>query len=174
MRFTRICRGIHADIVKQIRFSGPMPIASFMQLSLANPRDGYYMTKENTITPEGDFITSPEIHQMFGELVGAWILREWSIAGSPNQFEYLELGPGRGTLARDVVNTISLLLSKMDRDDVECNLSLLEISPILSKLQAKTLGATVTDVLSDNDGGPYMTAVKDNIKIKWFRFWVYN
>ena len=148
-----------------------MPIATFMQQALVNPRDGYYTTRD-TIKPEGDFITSPEIHQMFGELIGAWVVQEWHIAGGADRFEYLELGPGRGTLTRDVVATISHLLQKMERTDVQYNLSLMEISPKLSQLQAETLSANITDILDDKNGGPYMIATKDNMTIKWFRVWV--
>jgi len=148
-----------------------MPIASFMQQALAAPREGYYITRD-PITPDGDFITSPEIHQMFGELVGTWVLQEWSIAGGPEKFEYFELGPGRGTLARDVVATFSHLFEKMNRTDVQYKINFLEISPVLSQQQAETLSATITEVLDDKNGGPYMTAAKDNISISWFRFWV--
>ena len=150
-----------------------MPIATLMQQALVNPRDGYYTTRD-TIKPDGDFITSPEIHQMFGELLGAWVVQEWQIAGGPDKFEYLELGPGRGTLARDIISTISHLLQKVDRTDVQYNLSLLEISPVLSQQQAETLSATITEVLDDKNGGPYMTAMRDNMTIKWFRVWVTN
>ena len=59
MRFTRVCRNLHNEIARHIRFSGPMPIANFMQMALANPRSGYYVTRD-PITPEGDFVTSPE------------------------------------------------------------------------------------------------------------------
>ena len=62
------------------------------------------------------------------ELIGAWILNEWTTAGGPDQFEYLELGPGRGTLAKDVIRTIQQLLTKIEKNDVKINVKLLEIS----------------------------------------------
>ena len=65
---------------------------------------------------------------MKSELIGAWILNEWTTAGGPDQFEYLELGPGRGTLAKDVIRTIQQLLIKLEKTDVKINMNLLEIS----------------------------------------------
>ena len=80
---------------------------------------------------------------MFGELIGAWILQEWTIAGKPDSFEYLELGPGRGTLAKDALNAIQSLLDKVENGDDKktmINIRFVEVSPVLSKKQAEVLG----------------------------------
>ena len=80
---------------------------------------------------------------MFGELIGAWILQEWAIAGKPDSFEYLELGPGRGTLAKDALNAIQTLLDKVENEDdkkTKINIRFVEVSPVLSKKQAEALG----------------------------------
>ena len=82
---------------------------------------------------------------MFGELIGAWILQEWTVAGKPDSFEYLELGPGRGTLAKDALNAIQTLLDKIsenkeDSQKTQINVRFVEVSPVLSKKQAEVLG----------------------------------
>ena len=87
---------------------------------------------------------------MFGELIGAWILQEWTIAGKPKSFEYLELGPGRGTLAKDALNAIQTLLDKVDDDKkTMINVKFVEVSPVLSKKQAETLGKTCFGDIED-------------------------
>lgn len=86
----------------QIRQHGPMSIASFMALALTHPRQGYY--KQGTaIGAAGDFITAPEISQMFGELIGFFLVNLWQQMGQPSAFTLLELGPGRGTLMADIM-----------------------------------------------------------------------
>ena len=88
--------------------------------ALTNPTSGYYTTRDPLDQSEGtdssDFVTSPEIHQIFGELLGAWLLQEWITAGSPGQIEYLELGPGRGTLAKDIISVVIDLRNKVRRN----------------------------------------------------------
>ncbi|MEO0411155.1 MAG: SAM-dependent methyltransferase [Pseudomonadota bacterium] len=87
---------ILADIAK----TGPMPLDQYMTLCLAHPEHGYYMTKE-PFGRDGDFITAPEISQMFGELIGLWIGDLWTRQGQPDGPTLIELGPGRGTLMAD-------------------------------------------------------------------------
>jgi len=86
----------------QIRQHGPMSIASYMALALTHPRKGYY--KQGTaIGAAGDFITAPEISQMFGELIGFFLVNLWQQMDQPAAFTLLELGPGRGTLMADIM-----------------------------------------------------------------------
>lgn len=73
-----------------------------MRQCLTNPSGGYYINKD-PFGKKGDFITSPEISQMFGELVGIWHLTEWMKQNKPSSFRFVELGPGRGTLMSDVL-----------------------------------------------------------------------
>ncbi|MGV8955577.1 MAG: class I SAM-dependent methyltransferase, partial [Cypionkella sp.] len=86
----------------QIRTTGPMSVATYMGLCLTHPTKGYYKTAD-PLGAAGDFITAPEISQMFGELLGFFIVSLWQQMGSPREFTVLELGPGRGTLMADVL-----------------------------------------------------------------------
>jgi NADH dehydrogenase [ubiquinone] 1 alpha subcomplex assembly factor 7 len=80
---------------------GPITLQHYM--GEANAR--YYASRDPLGT-EGDFVTAPEISQMFGELVGLWLADVWIRAGRPENAHYVELGPGRGTLARDALRAM--------------------------------------------------------------------
>lgn len=86
----------------QIRANGPMSIASYMTLCLTHPRHGYYK-QTDPLGARGDFITAPEISQMFGELIGFFCVNLWQQMGEPRSFTLLEPGPGRGTLMQDAL-----------------------------------------------------------------------
>jgi SAM-dependent MidA family methyltransferase len=91
-----------ALIDMQLSQTGPMSLASYMGLCLGHPRHGYYR-QGKAIGAAGDFITAPEVSQMFGELVGAFLADLWAQMGGPAPFTLRELGPGRGTLLADAL-----------------------------------------------------------------------
>ncbi|KAJ2517164.1 hypothetical protein GGI11_003237 [Coemansia sp. RSA 2049] len=93
-----LCKHIRDIIVA----TGPMTLAKYMQLSLTSPVGGYY-TRGQAIGGDGDFVTSPEISQMFGEIMAVWYVMHWQMLGSPADTVFVELGPGRGTLVDDVL-----------------------------------------------------------------------
>ncbi|MHB1109840.1 MAG: class I SAM-dependent methyltransferase [Devosia sp.] len=86
----------------QIRANGPISIASYMALCLTHPHQGYYK-QADPLGPRGDFMTAPEISQMFGELIGFFCVNLWQQMAEPKSFTLLELGPGRGTLMQDAL-----------------------------------------------------------------------
>lgn len=86
----------------QIRTTGPMSVATYMGLSLTHPHKGYYKGAD-PLGAKGDFITAPEISQMFGELLGFFFVNLWQQMSQPKEFTLLELGPGRGTLMADML-----------------------------------------------------------------------
>jgi NADH dehydrogenase [ubiquinone] 1 alpha subcomplex assembly factor 7 len=143
-----------ADIRRKIATSGPMPVAQFMELALSHPEHGYYM-RGDPIGRGGDFITAPEISQMFGELIGLWAAVVWRMTGAPASFRLIELGPGRGTLMLD-----ALRASKAAADfRLALSVHLVETSPRLRERQRETLagaGVPMTwyDHLADVPAGP--------------------
>ncbi|MDF0601544.1 SAM-dependent methyltransferase [Psychromarinibacter sp. C21-152] len=89
-------------MIRRIAAAGPMTVAEFMAESLMDPEHGYYATRDPFGTG-GDFITAPEISQMFGELIGLSLAQSWMDQGAPAPFTLAELGPGRGTLMADAL-----------------------------------------------------------------------
>ena len=123
-----------AHLKRRITDEGPLSVARFMEDALGHPRLGYYMGRD-PFGREGDFITAPEISQMFGELIGLWCVVEWQAMGEPTPVNLVELGPGRGTLMAD-----ALRAGHGVEDFLESvSLSLVEISPSLKGLQEETL-----------------------------------
>ena len=85
-----------------------MSVAQFMTIALLDPKDGYYPNRES-IGAAGDFITAPEVSQMFGELIGLWAASVWAAMGSPSEVKFIELGPGRGSMMADALRAIKIL-----------------------------------------------------------------
>ncbi|MGJ8559896.1 MAG: class I SAM-dependent methyltransferase [Litorimonas sp.] len=119
----------------RIRDTGPISVAEYMTLCLLDPVDGYYPTRD-PLGSEGDFITAPEISQMFGECLGLWIVQSWVDLGRPTRFNLIELGPGRGVMMADMLKAVAL-----ERDCLKAaQIILVEASAALQAVQAKTLG----------------------------------
>ena len=97
-----------AQIAHRIRSAGPLTVAEYMRVCLHDPAHGYYRT-QHAIGRAGDFITAPEISQVFGELIGLWCAVVWQQMGAPSQLNLIELGPGRGTLMRDALRAVRLV-----------------------------------------------------------------
>lgn len=124
-----------------LRREGPLPLARVMAIAA----DQYYATKE-PFGAGGDFVTSPEISQMFGELLGLWLADLWQRAGAPHPVSLAELGPGRGTLMADALRAIARAAPAFR---AAIDLHLVEKSPRLRAIQAKALpGATWHDDIS--------------------------
>jgi SAM-dependent MidA family methyltransferase len=119
-------------IAARIAEAGPMRLDAYMALCLGDPELGYYATRDPL---GGDFVTAPEISQMFGEIVGAWVAQVWADAGRPAPFVLAELGPGRGTLMRDLLRVARRVPGLGEAAAVW----LVETSPVLKARQAETL-----------------------------------
>jgi NADH dehydrogenase [ubiquinone] 1 alpha subcomplex assembly factor 7 len=123
-----------ADIKKLIQSAGPMPVWRYMQLCLTHPTHGYYVSRD-PLGREGDFITAPEVSQMFGELLGLWAASVWKTIGSPPQMHLIELGPGRGTMMADALRALRVLPPLYQAISVH----LVEINPVLYEKQKTAL-----------------------------------
>jgi SAM-dependent MidA family methyltransferase len=119
-------------IAALIAAQGPISIAEFMTLALHDREGGYYATRD---TLSADFVTAPEVSQMFGELIGLWLAQAWHDQKKPKNPRLVELGPGRGTLLRDALRALKLMPEFRNALEVV----LVEVSPALSKVQAETL-----------------------------------
>lgn len=121
-------------IRKQIIASGPMPVSRYMQICLTHPEYGYYL-KRDPLGRDGDFITAPEVSQMFGELIGLWAASVWNAMGMPQEVKFIELGPGRGTMMADALRAVRILPAFHDAISVH----LVEASPTLRDKQRDKL-----------------------------------
>ena len=94
-------------LAERIRSAGPLSVAEYMHLCLHDPRDGYYAVRP-AIRADGDFITAPMVSQIFGELIGLWMIEVWRQMGRPDPVRLVELGPGDGTLMLDLLRAARL------------------------------------------------------------------
>jgi NADH dehydrogenase [ubiquinone] 1 alpha subcomplex assembly factor 7 len=118
----------------QIAQDGPISVAEYFTRCLHDPRDGYYATRP-ALGEGGDFLTAPAVSQMFGELIGLWILETWTRMGRPSPVRLVEIGPGDGTLISDILRAARLLPEFLDAAD----LWLVEVSPPLREVQSAKL-----------------------------------
>ncbi|OEY86987.1 SAM-dependent methyltransferase [Wolbachia pipientis] len=114
---------------------GSISISDFMCAALYHKKYGYYMKFDSKGDFIGDFVTSPEISQLFGEIIAIWIMHTYEKLGKPEKFLLVELGPGRGTLIKDVIR----VTQKYDSFFCSMSIHLIEISPVLQNMQKHIL-----------------------------------
>lgn len=135
-------------IVKHIKTSGSLPLAEYMHWCMADPKDGYYANQE-AIGSKGDFITAPEISQMFGEMIGIWAVEKWEELGRPSPFNLVELGPGKGTLMSDLLRIGNAVPEFLDAAKVQ----MIETSEKLIETQKQ--------ILANYDNVAWHKSIKD-------------
>ncbi|HEX8048559.1 class I SAM-dependent methyltransferase [Rhizobium sp.] len=118
-----------------IRANGPVSITDYFSLCLADPQHGYYKTRE-PFGSVGDFVTAPEISQLFGEMIGIFMVHAWQRHDTPSDVRLVEIGPGRGTMMADMVRVISKLAPPLYD---AMNVHLVETSDRLQEFQRQTL-----------------------------------
>lgn len=150
-----------------IRHEGPLRLDRFMALANAH----YYATRD-PLGAKGDFVTAPEISQLFGEMIGLTLLDHWQRAGMPAALRLVELGPGRGTLMADLLRAAALRPAFLDA----ARITLVETSPALRSAQAHALAGHDVEWADTLDGVPadaplYLVANEffDALPIRQFR-----
>ena len=146
-------------IHKQIELSGPISIATYMQqANTGEDRQGYYMSRD-PLGEQGDFITSPEISQLFGEMVGTWCVHEFMCNKVSEKADcplhLIELGPGKGTMMSDILR-ITDYLRKYLGEKRKIKVSMVEISDTLIAKQKETLEKWISDE-------------NENVEINWYK-----
>ena len=139
--------------------TGPIPVAEFMAAANGDPEHGYY-ARRDPLGGAGDFITAPEISQVFGELIGAWCAVAWRGMGAPGRVLLVELGPGRGTLMADMLRATRRVAGFREALDIR----LVETSPALARLQKEALGGVAAAWhrgLSEVPDGPLLVVANE-------------
>lgn len=132
---------IDSSIRQIINHNGYIAIDEMMGEVLTNNTSSYYRNIEH-IGKEGDFITSPEISQLFGEVIGLWVIEQWQKLGKPKEFILLELGPGQGILMRDILRTVKLAPECLN----VLKIKLYDVNPYFIEKQKHTLAQYNEDI----------------------------
>ena len=127
-------------LAREIALTGPMTVADYVVRCLHDPQDGYYATRP-ALGEGGDFITAPLVSQMFGELLGLWVVETWMRLGAPERFRLVEVGPGDGTLMEDALRAMTGAARLAPGLLEACDLILIEPSGPLRGMQAKRLAS---------------------------------
>ncbi|MBT5191569.1 MAG: class I SAM-dependent methyltransferase [Rhodospirillaceae bacterium] len=146
-------------LAEQIRLQGPLSIADYMAAALGHPKWGYY-TSRDPFGSSGDFITAPEVSQMFGELIGLWCAERWQTMGAPPRFVLAELGPGRGTLMADALRAAAAMPGFVAAAQVH----MVETSPVLRAAQRDALAdhsVTWHDRIAELPPGPLLVIANE-------------
>lgn len=131
-----------------IKTNGPISLSTYIRQCLTHPSFGYYTTRDPLDPLSGDFITSPEISSVFGEMIAIYLISIWKTQGKPKNIKLIEFGPGKGSLIFDVLQIFNKLISR----DVSIEINLIESSPVLRKLQWSLLcGEKNTFVQQDHN-----------------------
>lgn len=148
------------DILRDtIAKTGPIPVSDFMAIALGHPEHGYYR-KADPLGARGDFVTAPEISQVFGEILGLWAAVAWQQAGAPSPVRLVELGPGRGTLMADALRAAKSVPGFAGAVSVH----LVETSPALREKQREALAGFDVhwhDSLSAIPAGPALVLANE-------------
>lgn len=103
-----------AEVLREmIAQHGPIPFATFMTVALTHPSGGYYTSSPSRPTPDGDFLTAPELHPIFGQCLAAEVEEVWSRIGRPSRFVVLEYGAGSGSLAMAIIEGLAAAQSPL-------------------------------------------------------------
>lgn len=153
-------------LTMKIKATGPITVAEYMREVLTNPLKGYYM-HHDMLGEHGDFVTSPELSQIFGELIGIWCVSEWISGGKSKSLNLVELGPGRGSLMGDILRVFNQFQYLLNTCDI--SIHLVEVSPKLSEIQALNLTKKSTEPKDEDTSSCYKIGItKTGLPINWY------
>ncbi|KAI5970704.1 hypothetical protein CANMA_000295 [Candida margitis] len=156
------------DFFKQaIKLTGPITLSSYMRQCLTHPDFGYYTTRDPLNLKTGDFITSPEISSVFGEMIGIWYFTIWQSQNKPTHIRFIELGPGKGTLINDVIKTFNRFVEKVSEIKPNVEIVLIEASKVLRLEQYKLLCNHKQDSFETTEEGFNRSTTKWGNAIIW-------
>lgn len=155
-----------ADLISYISMKGPLTINDFMSFCLNHPKYGYYQRDEGNKIGEigkGDFITAPEISQLFGEIIAIWLISTWQHMNKPESINIIELGPGNGTLMADILR----VAKKFSSFKASIRIYMIELSQTMRQIQKTKLNCKAVN-MDDVKNIQYVTS--DKIPISWHSF----
>ena len=156
------------EVEARVALRGPISVAEFMRVALTHPTAGYYASRdaEAVLGPKGDFTTSPEISQLFGEMLAVWMVQRWIDMGRPSAVRVVEFGPGKGTLMKDALRTFA---SFPDFASALKAVHLVEVSEKMRAAQAKALGvdAGSSSAPSDTKFAPLRNSPHGKVPVEW-------
>ena len=123
-------------LIERVTSNGPMTFAEFMAAALYHPQHGYYTTSARRIGRDGDYVTSPEVHPVFGGLIARQLIEFWELLGRSDSVSLIEAGAGNGTLARDILAALGRAALP-----VQWDYTIVEPHPAACSRQQETLGA---------------------------------
>lgn len=161
------------DLLSYIQLKGPISIHDFMAQTSNHLLHGYYQSEEAKFGEKGDFLTAPEISQVFGEVVGLWCVLQWQEMGCPSEISLVELGPGKGSLMVDLLR----VASRFPAFYKSLSVHLVELSQSLRHVQRQSLSISMpTDSgAAIADSQPFSTTAQpaaqlDAIPVHWYTF----
>ena len=113
------------DLISYIKIRGPITLHDYMSQCLNHLIHGYYQSTDELIGEHGDFITAPEISQLFGEMIGVWCVNMWYNMNSPKKINIIELGPGKGMMSMILMMIMMMMMMMKRGKNDECCLPLL-------------------------------------------------
>lgn len=158
------------DMMTHIQLKGPISFHEFMTQASNNKAHGYYQNQDDKIGKSGDFVTSPEISQLFGEVIAIWCVSCWEQLGRPSKIGLTELGPGNGTLMADILRSVK----KFSAFKSALSVHMVEISESLQTKQKELLNVSNT-VVQDHDvlgveNELIQGRTNDGVSVTWHRF----
>lgn len=161
LNFKETMSTLGKDLSSYIKMKGPITIHDYMSQTVNHIVHGYYQNKNlKKIGEAGDFITAPEISQLFGEMVAIWCLSAWENLGKPPRIKLIELGPGNGTLMVDILRVAAKFPAFLN----SLNVHLVELSESMREMQRENLRCS-KEVVKDN--GIHSTTNDNDIDISW-------